>query len=229
MIASNRGPKEITMTLGALACGGQPACLRWDFGSVNLAPMSLAEPTNVAAIAGRRIDAPTTEVARFPAELAPAVKAAAKRLFSDRGIGFVVASAACGADILALEGAIELGIRIRVVLPFDRQRFRSTSVVDRGQDWGPRYDAILAAADAGGGVVVLEAGAGGDDAAYGRATVRIIDDARALALERRSRSIAIAIWDEQPRHSGDATKDFLDRASVAGLEVVSISTTRPRP
>ena len=36
----------------------------------------------------------------------------------------VVCSAACGADILALEGAAQLGLGRRVVLPFSRQQFR---------------------------------------------------------------------------------------------------------
>ncbi len=55
----------------------------------------------------------------------------------------VVCSAACGADILALESAAQLGLSRRVVLPFSREQFRSTSVADRGGDWGRRFDTIL--------------------------------------------------------------------------------------
>ena len=67
----------------------------------------------------------------------------------------VVSSAACGADLLALEQAGGLGLRRRVVIPFDRERFRAGSVVDRPGDWGGLYDSILDAVGAQGDLVVL--------------------------------------------------------------------------
>lgn len=184
--------------------------------------MSSSVRSGIAAVAGRRIDAPDAE-RKFPPSAESVVKGDVKRILSDRSIGVLVASAACGADIVALEAAMELGVRTRIILPFDRERFRETSVVDRGEEWGQRYDAILNQA-ARPDIVVLEAGEGDDDDAYGRATARIVDEASTLARERGSTPLAIAIWDERPRDSGDATKDFMDRASAAGMHIVSIST-----
>jgi hypothetical protein len=186
--------------------------------------MSSAHGSRVAAIAGRRIDAPDAKAPRFPSSAASEVKTAVQRLLRDHDIRLVVASAACGADILALEAASDLGIRTRIILPFDRERFRATSVVDRGEEWGQRYDAVLERADAEGDVLLLEGGNDDDDAAYGRATERIVADALAFARAAGSTPLAIAIWDERPRDSGDATRDFIDRASAAGMDLVSIPT-----
>ena len=186
--------------------------------------MSARQSTRAAAIAGRRIDARDAEITRFPPERAPTVKGALKKVLSERGIGFVVTSAACGADILALEASVELGIRFRIILPFRRERFLVSSVVDRGADWGRRYGALLALAEARGDVVELEAVDGDDDAAYGRATERILEEARVFARDHESTPMAIAVWDEQRRDGGDATMDFLESASRGGFEVLSVST-----
>lgn len=59
--------------------------------------------STVAAIAGRRIDAPGTKPARFPISAVASVKSAVKRLLEARGTRVAVAAAACGADILALK------------------------------------------------------------------------------------------------------------------------------
>jgi hypothetical protein len=178
----------------------------------------------VAAVAGRRIDAPNAPESAFPERFVPRVSAEIARLLAARSIGKVVASAACGADILALEAALELGARIRIVLPFERERFRETSVVDRGGDWGARYDRVLDAAQAQGDVVTLEPAEGGDDAAYGRATARIIEEAQRLARESKGAALAIAIWNEKPRASADATQDFLTLAARAGMETLAVPT-----
>jgi hypothetical protein len=153
-----------------------------------------------------------------------AVSAAIRRALSLHQIAVVVSSAACGADILALEAAAKLGLRTRIVLPFDRARFCATSVVDRGKEWGPRFDAVLDRAAARNDVIVLEAGDGDDDAAYARATQRILEEAVALGREQGETPVALVIWDEQPREGTDATRDFLERATAAGMTVVSIST-----
>ena len=59
----------------------------------------------------------------------------------------VYSSAACGADILCLELARELGGETHVVLPFPPAEFRRVSVDFAPGDWGARFDRALAAAD----------------------------------------------------------------------------------
>jgi len=94
----------------------------------------------IAVAAGRRIDSPGAIPSRFPVWAIPRVEAELRLVLRDRAVTTVVSSAACGADILVLEAAAELTIRTRIVLPFSRERFRHTSVVDRGLEWGARFE-----------------------------------------------------------------------------------------
>src|SRR4051794_21319816 len=98
----------------------------------------------VAALAGRRIDPPGVRTKRFPLDRVAAVKMALTRSFHRHRVGTLVASAACGADLVALDVAGELGLARRIVLPFGVQRFGISSVTDRPGDWGPLYRRIVA-------------------------------------------------------------------------------------
>jgi len=96
--------------------------------------------TAVVALAGRRIDLPEAPVPRFPLENVQEVgRRVCEALYEMHAVA-LVCSAACGADLVALEQAKHLGLRRRVVLPFAPERFRETSVVDRPGNWGSLYD-----------------------------------------------------------------------------------------
>jgi hypothetical protein len=139
----------------------------------------------------------------------------------------LVCSAACGADLVALEQARQLGLRRRIVLPFAPERFRKTSVVDRPGGWGPVYDQQLAATAAAGDLLVLDTVTGGDTA-YAAANEAIVREAQALARTGRPddphRLIAILVWEGAPRPGNDATARFRDLARRAGFEEQSVST-----
>ena len=81
--------------------------------------------------------------------------------------------------ISASQVAAELGLSRRVVLPFSRARFRSTSVTDRGDEWGRRFDTIVADLDKE-DIIELDL-EGSDDEAYAATNVRILDEAAAMA------------------------------------------------
>jgi class 3 adenylate cyclase/tetratricopeptide (TPR) repeat protein len=101
---------------------------------------------DVVAFAGHMIDASDRPVPRFPATLEPAVRAEMReRLASLRG-PIVYTSAACGADLIFIEAALEAGAEVNVVLPFDREDFVRTSVGVGGGDWAERFDAALSRA-----------------------------------------------------------------------------------
>ena len=68
-----------------------------------------SEPGVVIAFAGRRIDAPDAEVARFPASRVDAAEARLEQVIRERGAVALVSSAACGADLVALAVAERLG------------------------------------------------------------------------------------------------------------------------
>ena len=68
----------------------------------------------VVALAGRRVDAPDVERPRFPLANVEAVKKRLMALLADLNTSVIVCSAACGADLLALEAARRLRFRIRL-------------------------------------------------------------------------------------------------------------------
>ena len=175
----------------------------------------------VAALAGRRIDASDDDRRRFPTEQIPAVRKALRDIFEQEKIQVLVSSAACGADLLALDVALKLGVQCHVILPFAIEQFRTTSVTDRGSEWGALYDAILATVSNNGTLVVLD-GKGEADSAYSVATRRIIE--RALEVASPQLPIAVIVWDGEPRDGTDATAEFRRLAIKAGMPVRVVST-----
>ena len=105
----------------------------------------LAAP-DIVAFAGHMIDAPDRALPRFPAVLGPAVRAAVREHVARLNTPIVYTSAACGADLIFIEVALEAGAEVNVVLPFDRGDFVRTSVAVGGGDWAERFDAALARA-----------------------------------------------------------------------------------
>jgi hypothetical protein len=177
----------------------------------------------VIALAGRRVDAPGAATPRFPPTNVAAVRERLHSLLVEQQAQAVVCSAACGADLLALEAAGALGIRRRIVLPYARDRFRATSVVDRPGDWGERFDRILDAVEATGDLVVLGY-AEGDEAAYPAINRAILEQAGALAALLRQPVGAVVVWDGAARGTDDVTAAFFQEAQHRGLPVWHIST-----
>ncbi len=58
----------------------------------------------------------------------------------------IYTSAACGADLILIESALDLGAEVNVLLPFNRDDFVRTSVAVGGDGWTQRFDAALARA-----------------------------------------------------------------------------------
>jgi hypothetical protein len=192
----------------------------------------MADPNRISyhaviALAGRRIDAPDTESQRFPLENVPLVRKRIAALLSTEGAEALVCSAACGADLIALEEADRLGLRRRIVLPFPQKRFRETSVTDRPGDWGPVFDRLIAAAEAGGDLLTL-ASTGDDASAYAAANQVIIREAKALAQAGSDgtpfRLVAVIVWEGSAREGTDASGELLTLAKQAGFETRSVLT-----
>jgi hypothetical protein len=181
----------------------------------------------VVALAGRRVDPPGADTPRFPPGNVGPVRERLRAFLEDRRAAALVCSAACGADLLALEAAGALGLRRRVVLPFAPGRFRETSVVDRPGDWGPLYDSVVEAARRAGDLVVLE-GAGEGAPAYAAANARILEEALALAgggaPVPAEVALAAIVWEGSPRGSDDATQQFAELARGRGLAVEEVLT-----
>ncbi len=101
---------------------------------------------DVVAFAGHMVDAPDRALPRFPATLVPAVRAAVREHVARLNTPIVYTSAACGADLIFIEAALDAGAEVNVVLPFDREDFVRTSVAIGGDGWVERFDAALARA-----------------------------------------------------------------------------------
>ena len=109
-----------------------------------------------------------------------------------------------------------------MILPFERSRFRETSVTDRPGDWGLLYDYILDAVEAAGDLVVLECGS--DDEAYAAANRAILDEAVTLGKDVHQPVDAVLIWNGASRGDGDLTENFAVEARKRGLTVTEILT-----
>lgn len=177
----------------------------------------------VFALAGRRIDAAGAANATFPVENIGVVRNRLRALFEMHDGKALVSSAACGADLLALEEAGALGMRRRVILPFTAERFRATSVVDRPGDWGPVYDRVIGEVSAHHDLVVFESDLA-DDEAYAAANHAILDEAAMLSRESGNRAAAVLAWDGHSRGDTDLTAAFGRQARLRDMAVFDVTT-----
>ena len=185
----------------------------------------------IIALAGRRIDASDATTVRFPLENVAVVRERIHAFFVDHKVTALVCSAACGADLLALDVAGELGIWRRIVFPFEQNRFCATSVIDRPGEWEALFNRIIRKVQAEGGFVILSEN-GEDDAIFATTNKVILDEALTLAHQmphgRREQSAnlvqAVLVWDSQSRGEGDLTAHFADEARARGLSVIEIAT-----
>ena len=178
----------------------------------------------IIALAGRRVDAPDAKEHRFPnsRENVDAVRTRIRNLLRTEGATVLVSSAACGADLLALSEAGSLGLRRRVVLPFDRERFRKTSVTDRPGDWGPMYDTVIEQAEKNGELLVIQTTS--DDKAYVETNHAIIQEALSFGQQLQRPVAAVLVWDGKSRGKGDLTEEFGTYARDRGIRVVDVKT-----
>ncbi len=177
----------------------------------------------VIALAGRRIDDPSAETARFPQKNASKVRSRIGKWMVKHEIDTLVCSAACGANLLALDVAGELGICRCIVLPFPREQFRVESVIDRGDEWGGLFDTILDAAEANGDIIVLGY-IPENETAYLETNHVILELAVSRGAEVAQPVEAVLVWDGMSRGDDDVTKAFQEEARARGLAVVEIST-----
>jgi hypothetical protein len=190
---------------------------------------------SVVALAGRRIDAQGAETKRFPLNAAEMVAADLDVLFATEHAIALVSSAACGADLIALQIAGRRGLRRRVILPSAPEVFLSTSVIDRPGGWGSVFQKIIDEVSGDGDLVVTVAPAGRDDL-YRHANGVIIAEASRLAgeLGPSIRKVGVVVWEGEPRGASDVTEDFRRSALAEGFELREVLTLRlpvsdPRP
>jgi hypothetical protein len=176
----------------------------------------------IIALAGRRVDAEDAKQDRFPAKNVDVVRQRIRTILRTYRASVVVSSAACGVDLLALSEAGRLGLRRRVVLPFTRERFRSTSVTDRPGEWGLLYDDVLNEVEKSGDLVVMQLSSGNEP--YAEANHLILDQALLLGQQLQHPVTAVLVWDGKSRGEGDLTEEFGAYARKKGFPVVEVMT-----
>ncbi len=177
----------------------------------------------VIAFAGRRVDAPDAQQVRFPLQNVRIVEDRIRQCLRD-AVCVLVCSAACGSDLLALGVAGELGIRRRVVLPFERARFRETSVADRPGDWVERYDRALDEIERHRDLIVLGYEQTDPDV-YARTNAAIVDEALRISRQEKKIAQALIVWDGKSRGAEDVTAHFLEEARAKGMPVLEVLTS----
>ena len=168
--------------------------------------------------AGRRVDAPGAEVARFPPANVDEVRQRILQTLTRLKPLAFVSSGACGADLLALEVAGGMHIPRYVLLPSSPEQFRKTSVTDRPGDWGTLYDKVLKTST----VELLNLP--DSQEGYLATNLKLVDRAEALARKYHTSTQALVIWNKQLRGPDDVTGHFLEQAKLRKIPVVEIST-----
>lgn len=174
--------------------------------------------SSVFCFAGRRIDPSDSKRPAFPLEAVSLVSAKIERYLRQTTPVAIFGAAACGADILVLRVAESLGIPRTIILPFDRDLFRTTSVLDRLGFWDD-YDQILDRAGTEGGLEVLQFQKP-SPTAYRAVNTAILDRAQAFGYPVR----ACIVWEGTEQGQGDHTAEFLGSAERRGIPVDEIRT-----
>jgi len=148
---------------------------------------------------------------RFTKTDEPRISDELRKTFKGLGAGFGFGSLAAGADILAAEALLDLGVGLHVVLPFDRDEFARTSVAPAGREWVRRFERCLGQADH---VDTVSTGDHLDDPALYDFCARIAMGGaimRADFLEAEAHQVAV--WDGVP--SGELAGTAVDVANWA--------------
>lgn len=141
---------------------------------------SSAREGSVVALVGRPIDEHDASAQRFPLTAVGDVRARLDRYMARVRPSAVVCSAASGADLLALDVAEARRVRCRVVMPYDRARYRQAVVRNRPGTWGPLFDRILGALPSEDVIILTD----GDDGSGGENASAVCDAVHAAVLDQ---------------------------------------------
>lgn len=185
----------------------------------------MSRTQTVLAAAGRRIGD-----ARFPQRNEEKVARSIRSALNASRPALIVSSAACGADILVLEAARDLGIPTRIILPFSVRAFRERSVADCAGNWTSRYDALITdRTTEDGSLVLLTAKDSVSDkeaaVAYHDVTAKLIEEvANAIHRQEKATGGALIVWDAVRKGEDDESGYFLDSARARDWPIIEIPT-----
>jgi|SRR5688572_26861629 len=181
----------------------------------------------ILALAGRRIDATREEVISFPLRNIATVRTKLKLLFISLKPSVLICSGSCGADLLALEVAGELGIARSMVIPFAPDLFKPRSVEDRPGDWAALFDRIYKELGREKKVVVMNYQVD-DYNAYRKTNIDILNRAQTLSENsgEKNNVRAVIVWESGNKGEQDITGHFRNEAEKRGFKIEEINTLK---
>ena len=180
----------------------------------------------VVVFSGHMIDAPGRAQPRFPAALEPEVRASIRAKLTQLAPAAVYGSAACGADLLCLEAARDMGCETHVVLPFPAAEFRAASVDYAGADWGGRFERALAAADSV--TIASDHHARGSAATFEYANLILTGMARLRGRVLETPVRALAVRDPRAPGARGGTASIVSLWERHGLESETVDVNAAR-
>lgn len=177
---------------------------------------------SVVHYCGHRI-LPAGQMGRFPAEEESHVRDELDRTFERLDAKYGFGSLAAGADILAAEALLDRGAELHVVLPFNKDEFVRTSVVQAGNAWVDRFEKCLARADS---VEIASTGEYLDDPVMFDFCARIaMGDALLRARYLEAEPHQVAVWDGTPSGGVAGTAIDVRNWSATGAQSTVITVT----
>ena len=137
----------------------------------------------------------------------------------------MVSSGACGADLIAQSVAKDRKLRRHVVIPYDTELFKVTSVTDRPGNWGSIFDDTVKSDPL---VTLTNLSLSPDDeSAFVVTNEAIISIALAKSNDASSPDrapLGVVVWDGASRGAEDVTEHFRRRCIANGIKIVDVAT-----
>jgi hypothetical protein len=114
--------------------------------------------------------------------------------------GFGFGALAAGADILIAEALVATGAALHLTLPCAVAEFRMRSVSPFGSAWGPRFDALLSAADS---LYIVEQGAPLSDAAIALSSEVAMGAALDFAARYETEAVSLRVPAKEKKTASD--------------------------
>jgi hypothetical protein len=178
----------------------------------------------IAALAGRRIDKPGTAPPVFPLRNEQLVADRISTFFEEESVTNLVCSAANGADLIALEIALDSDVACRIILPTGPDDFKTTSVSDRPGDWDQRFDQVLRRLRPTDDLIVMGSETPESHDAYEQVNEQIFAHAMSISRESNQPIVAVAVWNKKMSGTEDLTASFIKVAKRNNIRVVEVAT-----
>ena len=167
---------------------------------------------------GHMVDAPGRDPPRFPPTLEAAARSAIRTEIDRVGTGpnhTAISSGACGGDLLFAEAVLDLGLPLRIYLPFDEATFIDKSVAFADRDWIARYRAVIAKAQRFIATDDLGPLPQGEDP-YERTNLWMLDEAKRISSDSLS---FICLWNGEGGDGPGGTKHMMSVVRERGGDV----------